>query len=275
MVETIIFEENGFPVELGSAREVERAIGNGRLRADTLVRTGMQDGAPRTAPASQVAWLRPLLGLADSIEPEPVSAPVATGPVSVSAPAPAMPPSPPTAPTAPHDIVRPGGSTFWQASVPPRWDQAISAASPNRTTAPSSVEAGRSARRAAPARAPQSRYQEPSSVLARAIAPLSRYATFAGRSSPREFWAFAVLLFVAMMFATAIGQETGLGLLTVAIAVPSLAVAVRRCHDQNRSGWFVLICCLPYVGWLILLVLMAVPGTAGENRFGVNPMKTN
>jgi uncharacterized membrane protein YhaH (DUF805 family) len=59
----------------------------------------------------------------------------------------------------------------------------------------------------------------------------------------------------------------GLGLI-----VPALAVQVRRFHDQDKSGWFVLLGLIPYVGGLIVLVFMCLPGTPGPNRFGPDPL---
>jgi uncharacterized membrane protein YhaH (DUF805 family) len=57
----------------------------------------------------------------------------------------------------------------------------------------------------------------------------------------------------------------------VGVIVPSLAVQVRRFHDQDKSGWFLLLNFIPYVGGLIVLVFMCIEGTKGENRFGPDP----
>jgi len=48
----------------------------------------------------------------------------------------------------------------------------------------------------------------------------------------------------------------------------TFAVTVRRFHDQNRSGWFFLLNLIPYVGGLVVLVFMLLPGTPGDNNFG-------
>ncbi|MCH7629961.1 MAG: DUF805 domain-containing protein, partial [Proteobacteria bacterium] len=53
--------------------------------------------------------------------------------------------------------------------------------------------------------------------------------------------------------------------------VPSLAVSVRRLHDQDRSGWMLLLMLIPFLGWFALLVLMCLEGTRGPNRFGADP----
>jgi uncharacterized membrane protein YhaH (DUF805 family) len=60
-------------------------------------------------------------------------------------------------------------------------------------------------------------------------------------------------------------------LFTLAIFIPALAVQVRRFHDQDKSGWFVLLNFLPYVGGIIVLVMMCLEGTRGPNRFGPDP----
>lgn len=57
----------------------------------------------------------------------------------------------------------------------------------------------------------------------------------------------------------------------LAIIVPSIAVQVRRFHDQDKSGWFVLIGLIPLLGGLIVLVFMCLEGTRGPNRFGRDP----
>ena len=57
----------------------------------------------------------------------------------------------------------------------------------------------------------------------------------------------------------------------LAVIVPSIAVQVRRFHDQDKSGWFVLLNFIPYLGGLIVLVFMFLEGTRGPNRFGPDP----
>ena len=55
------------------------------------------------------------------------------------------------------------------------------------------------------------------------------------------------------------------------IIVPSIAVQVRRFHDQDKSGWFVLLSLIPFIGGLAVLVFMFLEGTRGPNRFGPDP----
>lgn len=120
------------------------------------------------------------------------------------------------------------------------------------------------------------------------LLPLKRYADFSGRSRRKEYWMFALgyilLAIVISLLAIAtggFGQGAPSGpffwlliLLVLALIIPSLAVQVRRFHDQDKSGWFVLLNFVPYVGGLIVLVFMCLDGTRGDNRFGPNPKQT-
>ena len=120
------------------------------------------------------------------------------------------------------------------------------------------------------------------------LMPLKRYADFNGRSRRKEYWMFTLMNFIvgmvlyALMF-MGMDYETGqpgalgmlamglLGLYFLAILIPSIAVQVRRFHDQDKSGWLVLLAFIPFVGGLIVLVFMCLEGTRGPNRFGEDP----
>ena len=58
---------------------------------------------------------------------------------------------------------------------------------------------------------------------------------------------------------------------SLAVLLPSIAVCIRRLHDTNRSGWWILISLVPFVGSIILLIFLCIEGDAGDNRFGPNP----
>jgi uncharacterized membrane protein YhaH (DUF805 family) len=66
-----------------------------------------------------------------------------------------------------------------------------------------------------------------------------------------------------------------LGVFFLGTFIPSLAVQVRRFHDQDKSGWFILLNFVPYVGGLIVFVFMCLEGTRGPNRFGADPKDPN
>ncbi|MFD0727207.1 DUF805 domain-containing protein [Lysobacter brunescens] len=120
------------------------------------------------------------------------------------------------------------------------------------------------------------------------LMPLKRYADFNGRSRRKEFWMFTLLnvIVTAVLYGLIIagldfetGQPGALsmvggGLLLIyalAFLVPSIAVYVRRFHDQDKSGWLVLLMFVPAIGGLILLIFMCIEGTRGPNRFGEDP----
>lgn len=118
------------------------------------------------------------------------------------------------------------------------------------------------------------------------LVPLKRYADFQGRSRRREYWMFTLaILIVSVLLGVFVGGMAGidngdtlslssltiLGVLGLAILIPSIAVQVRRFHDQDKSGWLVLLGLIPYLGGLIVLVFMCLPGTPGPNRFGADP----
>lgn len=114
---------------------------------------------------------------------------------------------------------------------------------------------------------------------------LTKYAVFTGRSSRKEFWLFLLMLFIGSFafgfFDAATGTfdpTYGYGvtsmLFTLAMVIPSISVGVRRLHDTDRSGWWILLSYVPLVN-LVYLVFMCLPGSAGENQYGPNPLDGN
>ncbi len=107
---------------------------------------------------------------------------------------------------------------------------------------------------------------------------LQKYAVFSGRAQRAEYWYFLLFYFLISIGVTILDLRLGVSwmalptiIFTLAMAVPSLAVSARRLHDTDRSGWWVLIAFIPVIGTIVLLVLAALEGTQGENRFGPNP----
>jgi uncharacterized membrane protein YhaH (DUF805 family) len=107
---------------------------------------------------------------------------------------------------------------------------------------------------------------------------LRNYAEFDGRSRRSEYWYFLLFnLIVALVlgFADSVLRKiAGFGMLgllySLAVLVPGIAVSVRRLHDTDRSGWWLLLALVPLVG-LVLIWFMAQEGNAGTNRYGQNP----
>ena len=111
---------------------------------------------------------------------------------------------------------------------------------------------------------------------------LKKYAVFGGRSRRKEYWYFVLFSLIVSLILSAIdallgtfSSSTNVGLLGgiygLAIIIPSIAVSVRRLHDIDRTGWWVLISLVPVIGTIVLLVSAVLDGTPGQNRFGPNP----
>lgn len=114
---------------------------------------------------------------------------------------------------------------------------------------------------------------------------LKNYANFSGRARRAEYWYFALANFLVIIpfyiigIAGAASESIGLSILGFAIygivalgtLVPSLAVAVRRLHDLNKSGWYYFIALIPLVGPIILLVWFFTDGDRFTNNYGDDP----
>jgi uncharacterized membrane protein YhaH (DUF805 family) len=108
-----------------------------------------------------------------------------------------------------------------------------------------------------------------------------KYAVASGRASRSEYWWFQLFLFlaaiawyalffVALVISPRLGVLVGIAMVVFFLAsmLPSLGVTIRRLHDSDKSGWWFLIAFIPYVGALILLVLLVLDSTSGVNRYG-------
>ncbi len=103
-----------------------------------------------------------------------------------------------------------------------------------------------------------------------------KYADFNGRARRQEYWMFVlfyILIYVALFVIESIVGSFGILVLvfSLGLLVPSIAVTIRRLHDTERSGWWILIAFVPVVGGIVLLVFMCLDGTGGPNRFGPDP----
>ncbi|MEU0677121.1 DUF805 domain-containing protein [Streptomyces sp. NPDC006172] len=107
---------------------------------------------------------------------------------------------------------------------------------------------------------------------------LKKYWVFGGRARRTEYWMFTLIstaIYIALMFADdQVGNEVPTIAFTVAIALPTLAVTVRRLHDTDRSGWWALIGVLPCVGLITMVIFTAEDGVPGQNKYGPNPKES-
>ncbi len=118
---------------------------------------------------------------------------------------------------------------------------------------------------------------------------LGKYATFAGRAPRSEYWWWVLFVFILMIclqivdglligpmlgfepFEPNAGQPLSL-IVTLGLLIPNLAVGVRRLHDLDKSGWWLLLAFVPIVGALVLLYWFVQPGTEGSNDHGTDPL---
>jgi uncharacterized membrane protein YhaH (DUF805 family) len=128
------------------------------------------------------------------------------------------------------------------------------------------------------------------------LLPYRRYFEFSGRSRRMEYWMFtlfgilvnaAITVVLGRTAYTSMGSfvwfDTRLnavgdvvsGLFALFSLIPSLAVLVRRLHDVDRSGWWLLLVFLPILGWFVLFIFTCLDGTRGPNRFGLDPKNPN
>lgn len=123
------------------------------------------------------------------------------------------------------------------------------------------------------------------------LMPYRRYLDFSGRSRRKEYWMFALFTFLVslvwmvianMVAAASLEGSAGfdpvstivllvLGAWALATIIPTFAVTIRRLHDTDHSGFWILIGFMPVVGALVLLYFYLIEGTRGPNRFGPDP----
>ncbi|MEU0114561.1 DUF805 domain-containing protein [Streptomyces bobili] len=107
---------------------------------------------------------------------------------------------------------------------------------------------------------------------------LGRYAVFGGRARRKEYWMFTLVssvIYLALAFADDhVGNDWPTLSYLLATLLPSLAVTVRRLHDTDRSGWWVLVGVIPCAGFIAMLIFTADEPTPGQNKYGPNPKES-
>ena len=142
-----------------------------------------------------------------------------------------------------------------------------------------------------------------------ALRPMQKYATFRGRAPRAEYWWFYLATLILSLLVAGIEAAAGVGdivsnIISLILFVPTLAVLIRRLHDTDRSGWWLMIAIVPLLvtGGLIvkalsdgqtaetglfsaalvplivtgiaaiaIFIFTILPGTHGPNRFGADP----
>ncbi len=106
-----------------------------------------------------------------------------------------------------------------------------------------------------------------------------KYATMDGRATRTEFFGFTFIT-MGLLYAFAkihdvtVGSYDGSVLMIVFFVlsiIPGITVAIRRLHDSDRSGAWYFLSAIPFIGALLFLILMLLPGTHGANTYGYDP----
>jgi uncharacterized membrane protein YhaH (DUF805 family) len=110
---------------------------------------------------------------------------------------------------------------------------------------------------------------------------IRNYVGFSGRAQRKEFWMFTLFNLLITIFLAYLDylifdlslEETGpLGLIySLAVLLPTLAVAVRRLHDIEKSGWYFLVVLIPLIGPIWMLIMECTDGDRGINIYGPDP----
>jgi uncharacterized membrane protein YhaH (DUF805 family) len=109
------------------------------------------------------------------------------------------------------------------------------------------------------------------------------YIGFRGRAARSEYWYWVLFIFLLQIVAWLIDMTlfgfntTGVNpigvLVSLATLLPGIALSVRRLHDIDRLGWWVLLGLIPVIGWIVLIYWACLRGTVGANRFGPDPLE--
>ena len=104
---------------------------------------------------------------------------------------------------------------------------------------------------------------------------LKKYFVFEGRASRSEYWWFQLIVSPSYFISEVLDNEISFFFLGITLftLIPAISAGVRRLHDTNRSGFFILISFIPFIGGLVLLFLLIPEGTRGKNKFGPDPLK--
>jgi uncharacterized membrane protein YhaH (DUF805 family) len=103
----------------------------------------------------------------------------------------------------------------------------------------------------------------------------SNYVNFSDRACRSEYWYWSLFVIIGEIATPLIDRFIGLHdvfstIFVLGTLLPSLSVTIRRLHDLDRSGWWILLGLIPLVGVIILIIWFCTKGTDGPNRFGAD-----
>lgn len=104
---------------------------------------------------------------------------------------------------------------------------------------------------------------------------LQNVTNFQGRAGLSAYWWYFLATFIAALVLEVVAIATGssaviilVAIIMIAVGLSGLSLGVRRLHDSDKSGWMWLLGLIPFVGGIIVLIMMLMPSTPGPNRFG-------
>jgi uncharacterized membrane protein YhaH (DUF805 family) len=105
---------------------------------------------------------------------------------------------------------------------------------------------------------------------------LKNYVVFQGRARRKEYWMFVLINSIISVILMVVEEFAGLsgvlsGIYYLAVFLPSLALGIRRLHDTGRSGWWLLLGIIPFIGAIILIIFACQDSQPGDNQYGPNP----
>ena len=104
-----------------------------------------------------------------------------------------------------------------------------------------------------------------------------KYADFSGRATRSEYWWFYLVTIAVSILISILESILNIpfGLISVLYffisLIPNLSIQVRRLHDVDKSGWYILLNFLIIIGWIWLLILNILDSNPGANKYGPNP----
>ena len=105
------------------------------------------------------------------------------------------------------------------------------------------------------------------------IPVLKNYTNFEGLATREQFWKFVlintIISILLGIISGIVNDKHGMlgALYSLAMIIPSIAVATRRLHDIEKSGWWQLLSLIPIIGWVWLIILLATPTKNGNNKY--------
>ncbi len=109
------------------------------------------------------------------------------------------------------------------------------------------------------------------------IKVFKNYSDFEGRASKSEYWYFFLFNIIACFLLSIIDSLLGFNFFasvySLAAFIPGLSVSFRRLHDTGKSAWWLLVCLIPIIGWIVLLFFMTKDSEIGDNQYGPIPKK--